>query len=146
MLRIKSIEPYTKLVGAPYRWCQILCGLFYENKQDRQELIYPASQGLEHVPIDQSDMNNGLSKQPIDASESSMKKQTNGKEQAGQPDNEIDEEDELMNPLENQQHLSETKLFERIINRLKSRFKARICLQEIINQLSKILGYFLHIN
>lgn len=40
---------------------------------------------------------------------------------------------------ESQAHLSETKMFERIISRLKTRFKARICLQEIISQLSNVL-------
>lgn len=38
---IISIEAHLKHVGHPYRWAQILCGLFYENKFDRQALIYP---------------------------------------------------------------------------------------------------------
>jgi len=49
----------------------------------------------------------------------------------------VDEEALIMS--ENQKHSSDTKMFERIVNRLKARFKARICFQEIINQLSKFL-------
>ena len=26
--RVKSIESYTKTIGYPYKWCQILCGLY----------------------------------------------------------------------------------------------------------------------
>lgn len=47
-----------------------------------------------------------------------------------------DDDDETLNPSDSQKTLSDTKMFERIVSRLKSRFKARICLQEIINQLS----------
>lgn len=46
-------------------------------------------------------------------------------------------DDEAMNALESQRTcMSDTEMFERIVHRLKARFKARICLQEIINQLS----------
>lgn len=38
-------------------------------------------------------------------------------------------------------YLNETKIFEQIINRLKSRFKAKITLQEAITSLSKILFF-----
>lgn len=31
---VKSIESYTKTIGYPYKWCQILCGLYYINESD----------------------------------------------------------------------------------------------------------------
>ena len=40
---LQSIEPYTKLVGMPYKWCQYLCGLFYDNKEAREALISQGS-------------------------------------------------------------------------------------------------------
>ena len=33
-LSVKSIEPYTKIIGYPYKWCQIICGLYYINESD----------------------------------------------------------------------------------------------------------------
>ncbi len=62
---IISIEPHLKHIGHPYRWAQILCGLFYENKFERQALIYPSikQNGEQHVEmmIDDEKMNDDIS-------------------------------------------------------------------------------------
>ena len=58
----------------------------------------------------------------------------------------MDTDDETtLNSIDNHKQDSETKMFERIISRLKARFKSRICLQEVISQLSiddKRLKYY----
>ena len=51
----------------------------------------------------------------------------------------MDTDDEALNSIDNHKQDSETKMFERIISRLKARFKSRICLQEIISQLSMLM-------
>lgn len=54
----------------------------------------------------------------------------------------MDTDDDVLNANESQKQSSDTKMFERIISRLKARFKSRICLQEIISQLSKLIDIF----
>ena len=48
----------------------------------------------------------------------------------------MDVDEEALAASENQKQTNDTKMFERIVSRLKARFKSRISLQEIINQLS----------
>jgi hypothetical protein len=129
---IKSLEAFAKEIGTPYRWCQILCGLFYETRQDRLHMIYPSYQkGGQKNDDDTVEMEEEANEND---NEDNNDKEREMSEQAKK---EKEHESSDQNVL-NQQHsrLSETKLFERILNRLKSRFKARITLQEAINQLS----------
>ena len=55
---IVSIEGYLKQIGHPYRWAQMLCGLFYENKFDRQAIIYPSVDTDQRILSNDSEDNN----------------------------------------------------------------------------------------
>jgi hypothetical protein len=54
----------------------------------------------------------------------------------------IDEKNEEVESDLKESSSNDTKLFEKIINQLKSRFKARVMLQETLNSLSKIMFFF----
>jgi len=56
---------------------------------------------------------------------------------------ETDEKNENIDAELKESSNSDTKLFEKIISKLKSRFKARVMLQETLNSLSKINFYIL---
>lgn len=136
---VKSIEPYLKQIGKPYRWCQMLCGLYYENKSDRESLIYKSIIKSESSPKlaendSESDrmMINDSNEEKMKEEQSLANKSSENMEINGNEEGEDGEE--LTN---NESELNESKIFEHIITRLKSRFKARIFLQESINSLSK---------
>lgn len=106
-----------KNIGLPYKWCQILCGLFFDNKLDRQGMIATSMVNTKpHLNEEESLDDNMI------------------------VDDEKSERTEDENTMPSN-YLNDTKIFEQIINRLKSRFKAKITLQEAITSLSKNL-YF----
>lgn len=115
----------------PYRWAQILCGLFYENKFDRQSLIYASAPASSNVNVMMEEENG--SKATIDESTKPMDTSNGKKDKDSEAQ---DEEENEQNELADVNRQNDTKMFELIINRLKSRFKARITLQEAINSLS----------
>jgi hypothetical protein len=120
---INSLEAHLKLIGHPYRWAQIMCGLFYENKFDRQAFIYPPEEkSLNGKLVDESNDNNDNDMEDMsDVIES--KKETD------------EEEDSAQNELD---HQNDSKIFENILNRLKTRFKALITLQGAIHSLKNL--------
>jgi hypothetical protein len=96
--RVKSIESYTKTIGYPYKWCQILCGLYYINESDikHKEVI---------SKVDEMD------------------------------EDEID--GDIFSYATTNSNRNEAKILHKVLHNLKSRFKARLTLQETINSLSK---------
>lgn len=46
---VKSIEPFMKHIGIPYKWCQVLCGLYYGNKSEARAI------GVENTSLDEYD-------------------------------------------------------------------------------------------
>ncbi len=110
--RIKSIEPHLKQIGSPYKWCQYLCGLYYDNKFDRHSLI-SSSQSVSK-------------KDDQNKSSDDMKDDV---EMAADNNNETNSSDQT-------NEKNDSKLFEQIMNKLKFRFRSRIILQETLNSLS----------
>lgn len=134
--RIKSIEPYLKSIGIPYKWCQILCGLYYENKSDRHALISSSLTG--NINEASTSHQNDSKSSDLDESMTLCDEGSSETDNRKGASKEIDQdEDESLDSG----YLNETKIFEQIINRLKSRFKARITLQETINSLSWLYFY-----
>ena len=124
---VKSIEPYLKQIGAPYRWSQILCGLYYENKSDPGSLINFISNESQYRVSDTAGDDKSTREQDAKA-----KTAGDGKDEPMNT-NEDEEDGVILGGRE----LNDTELFEHIINKIKSRFKARFALQETINALSK---------
>ena len=120
-----------------YRWCQILCGLFYENKFDRHNLIYSTqstSAGRRNVQeeLSENKRDNQSEQKMITNVDSTSSVEKSEKEM------ETDEKNEELDIDLKESSNNDTKLFEKIINKLKLRFKARVMLQETLNSLSKM--------
>lgn len=125
---IKSIDQYMGSIGIPYRWCQILCGLYYGTKNESK-----LNQEGQYDFQDKFQMN---------------KEKVNGKAEKVEEcemievDNDlsdVDNEEEDLNKnmddldLIDLKNHNESKFIIQILNRLKSRFKSRIILQRTIN-------------
>lgn len=125
---IKSIESYMKTIGVPYKWCQILCGLYYGNKTGKNSANSAASNSSEVNDYEMKGENkvNGKSSNQTDEE----MEVSDVDEEDEDDDNEIDLEESDLLDLKNQ---NESKLIVQILNRLKSRFKARVVLQKTID-------------
>ena len=131
---MRSIEAHIKTIGSPYRWCQMLCGLFYETKSDRKMMIVnDRIKESSNEPETHLEKSIAMNDEDINRTDSSTVEMEDEDAQSSES-NEIDDLAEV--------DQNETKLFEQIINRLKTRFKARLVLQETINSLSNFISSF----
>jgi len=122
-----------------YRWCQILCGLFYENKFERLHFIYSTQSTTASCRKHQEELNdNKINEEKMITNEESTSVLEKSEKEM-----ETDEKNENIDAELKESSNSDTKLFEKIISKLKSRFKARVMLQETLNSLSKINFYIL---
>lgn len=106
-------------------WCQTICGLLYENKSERK---------LNSELRITNDLNETESNEEAQAED---KMNTSGKsndkmEQDGD-ESETDSGDDATSEASKK---NDARLLEQVFSRLKSRFKARITLQETLNTLS----------
>jgi len=104
-------------------WCQTICGLFYENKSSDS-----SNKSLSY------DNETATNDEKMEVSKSLPDKQLVDNEQES---SDIESTEEVNLNLNNK-NKNESKLLEQVVNRLKSRSKARIVLQETINSLSII--------
>ena len=142
---VKSIEPYMKNIGIPYRWCQIMCGMFYENRFNQQSYLYMAEEDETKQQTKSSHDKEAHLDSLVELEDDADKIEIdndNLEQNEANHVNGIDCEINTtncaidLNDLNNQ---NESKLIIQILNRLKSRFKARIDLHQIINSLSKLI-------
>ena len=122
-----------------YRWCQILCGLFFENKFDRHNFMHSTQSTFAERTKHQEEINDKRTKQS-DEKMVTNDDSTTGLEKSDK-EMDIDEKNEEVESDLKESSSNDTKLFEKIINQLKSRFKARVMLQETLNSLSKIMFF-----
>ncbi len=111
---IKSFETFMKPIGVAYRWCQVLCGLYYGNKTENKN---------EKAFVQEID-----DKCEVDMVEEVV---SDGENEDEPCTDEIDDMFESKN-------LNESKLIGQILNRVKSRFRARYTLQKTINSTSNL--------
>jgi hypothetical protein len=110
---VKSMETFMKPIGVAYRWCQMLCGLYYGSRPETR---------------------------PDRVDESGDKCEVEMTEEAASGDEQDEEVEEV--DLFKLKDLNESKLICQILNRVKSRFKARYTLQRTINSTSKLLKFY----
>jgi hypothetical protein len=101
-----------KQLGSPYKWCQYLCGLYYDNKFDRHTLISSSQSTISKK--DEQNKSSDEMKDDVEMTDNN---------------NENDSSDQTNDR-------NDSKLFEQIMNKLKFRFKSRVILQETLNSLS----------
>jgi THO complex subunit 5 len=147
---IKSFEPYLNTYGTPYRWSQMLCGLFFENKFDRHTLVSNQKQKDESNLDDTQDnvsIISNIGDNNDDNDDDDTKKSSPNKKSKNNDDIEMkdDNDDKEANESDNEgddsidgladNSMNEVKIFEEIIKRLKNRFKVRVRLQRTLQML-----------
>ncbi len=135
-----------KNIGIPYRWCQIMCGMFYENRFNQRSYLYMAEEDETKQQSKSSHDKEAHMDSLVELEDDADKieidndnlEQNEANHVNGIDDGEINTTNCAIdiNDLNNQ---NESKLIIQILNRLKSRFKARVDLQQIINSLSKLI-------
>ena len=115
---IKSFESYMKPIGIPYKWCQILCGMYYGSKSESK-----SNQTTE--------IHDYITEKKLNGKGSNEKDQNSDKIEIDQSDeSDVDDDEDDNDSTKNQ---NESKLIVQIMNRLKSRFKARVILQKTLS-------------
>lgn len=97
-------------------WCQTICGLFYENKSESKH-----------------DSEIRIAQDFDETSQDAEEKMSKSNDKMDQDGNESDSSDETTPETTNK---NDARLLEQVISKLKSRFKARIILQETLITLS----------
>lgn len=134
---VKSIEPYTKTIGYPYKWCQILCGLYYINESDiKHKERLTKDDSKEKI----NEFNNGSGDGMSDEAIGGIKLEDMEEEEIDEIDN---NSGDIFTYAATSSNKNEAKILQKVLHNLKSRFKSRVILQETINSLSKFQLIFI---
>ena len=118
-----------KHIGVPYRWAQVLCGLYYGNRSEGKV----ASSGNASIDEELGHKVNGKNGSQMD--EEMIEVDTeDDKDDFEESDDGGEFGDLEVIQLKTR---NESKFIVQILNRLKSRFKARVILQKTLNSTSK---------
>ena len=143
---IKSLEPYLKQIGIPYKWCQLICGLNYENRTDKNSVLGFISSDLKSRKVQEDESSELLGKKLTtkDADAQNLNGSSiiaNGKEENENANsinsNNRNAKNQINSSNSNSYEPNDTEIFEHILSRLISRFKAKFILNETLYSLSK---------